>query len=568
MSACGAKVKGCRCPARGLSQFRRTASGLLDELRHEGIVDAFIHIDAFHREAHHAVGMHGAAQHGGGGAFEVGAGGDDDRILAAQFEVAGNQPLGAVHGDLAAGGHAAGEAQHIGIVDHGLAGFGIAGDEIEHRGQLGHGAHALEQRAGESRRDLAGLQQHGAAGEQRGHGIEQRQHHGRVPRRDHAAQRVGHELRAHLDAGHGLRWAAVAGLLERAGGILEPAADVAHRDEALQIRGVAAAGILGIGLGNGGGALFHFAQPARHHAAAARKTHARPRPSGFRAAARPSRPPRRGSQPANRNQSARCADCGPEWCAGLASAMVSPRWLSSLLRHGHYALRKFRGPYAGTIHPGAEFLRNAEALPIRSRCVRLRSAGRAACRAGRLVLPLRRRRCLSHAARRHHPQWRRHGLGVPSFRRQGGFPLSLCEDRALPGRAQGAAGAWRASIAMASPTRRSWRSSTATTPAIPAPSGITAGSMRCARIPCRWNWIRTRWKRAATAEFKPQLQDEDHDGASEDRSGHGRMVELRPVLPQGIPQRDGADGARPAGQPGAPGRAGDAVSGRVPRLRR
>ena len=36
-------------------------------------------------------------------------------ILAAQLEEAGDQPLGAGDGDLAAGGHAAGEADQIGL---------------------------------------------------------------------------------------------------------------------------------------------------------------------------------------------------------------------------------------------------------------------------------------------------------------------------------------------------------------------------------------------------------------------------------------------------------------------
>ena len=130
-------------------------------------------------------------------------------------------------------------------------------------------------------------------GEQRRHGVEQREHHRRIPRADDAAERVGHELRAHLDRGHGARGAVEARLLERAGRIFEPAADVAHRDEALQIRGVAAPRVLGIGLGDGGSALAHLAEPARHHGTATREARARPSPAGSRAAAPPCRPLRR-----------------------------------------------------------------------------------------------------------------------------------------------------------------------------------------------------------------------------------------------------------------------------------
>ena len=256
--------------------------GLLGQQRHEGIVHAVMHVNPLHRIAHLPRGIDRAAQHGGGRPFQIGAGGDDARVLPAQFQIAGNQPFGTGDRHLAPGGHAAGEADRIRLPDHRLADIACARHVSEHGGEFRDRAHGFEQGFDHPRGDFGWFQQHRRARKQRRDRIEQRQHQWRIPRRNHAHQRIGHHLRLHPHIGHRMAWRIIVQRGKGGGRILQPAGDIAAGDEALQVRSVAAAGIHRIGLADRVGRCLHRAQPARHDRAA--PLHPQRLPRGLRGA--------------------------------------------------------------------------------------------------------------------------------------------------------------------------------------------------------------------------------------------------------------------------------------------
>ena len=138
--------------------------------------------------------------------------------------------------------------------------------------------------------------------------------------------------------------------------------------------------------------LPHLAEPARHHARATGETHVRPRPSGCarrRAALAATSSALRHGKLEIDAAGARIAH-RREFAAAAVAMRLPPR--CCLPRSGRRVCwkptgdsRAWRRDHAGTVHPGAELLRHAEALPVRGRRLRLRSAGRTAGGARRLA---------------------------------------------------------------------------------------------------------------------------------------------------------------------------------------
>ena len=174
---------------------------LRDELLDEGREDATVDIDAFEALTGLAGGETRGAQRDIGGALEVGARGDDQRIVAAEFEERRHEMPRRVLGDLAAGGDAAREADDIRGGDELLTGLAAARLQAEHGGELGYGGDALHRGDHETRCDLARLDEHRATGEQRRHGIDEAERNREVPGADDAHQRIRHILGAIADGG-------------------------------------------------------------------------------------------------------------------------------------------------------------------------------------------------------------------------------------------------------------------------------------------------------------------------------------------------------------------------------
>lgn len=135
------------------------------QLRDEFVVDRRFDVHALHRHTDLAGVEQSAPGNAVGGAVEVGVGQHDRRVLSAEFQTVGNQPLRAGHRDLAPGGGRPGELQEVGVFDHRLTGLAITGGQAEHwRGtDLSPAAHKLD---GRQRRHFRGLEQHGRAGRQ------------------------------------------------------------------------------------------------------------------------------------------------------------------------------------------------------------------------------------------------------------------------------------------------------------------------------------------------------------------------------------------------------------------
>ncbi len=120
------------------------------------------------------VGDRGAEQ-GGGGAFDVGVGGDDGGVLAAELEKGGDQPLGGGVGDDAAHRDASGEADRVGVVDHHRTDAPDAADHAEDLVELGHPGDRVGEGLDEARGDLARLGDDAAAGGQGRYGVDEGQ---------------------------------------------------------------------------------------------------------------------------------------------------------------------------------------------------------------------------------------------------------------------------------------------------------------------------------------------------------------------------------------------------------
>ena len=167
-------------------------------------------IGALQRLASLAGGAEGAAGDGAHGVFQVRPGGDDGGVLAAEFEKSRDEPPRRLHGHLASGGDAAGEADRVHFINERGAGGAVAGDKAEHRMQFRHRGDAFGQRRHKTRSHLAGFDDHRAAGEQRGYRIERRQRQRKVPRADDANERVGRLDLAPIDRGRHIRLARLA----------------------------------------------------------------------------------------------------------------------------------------------------------------------------------------------------------------------------------------------------------------------------------------------------------------------------------------------------------------------
>ena len=113
---------------------------------------------------------------------------------------------GSLH-DAPAGLRRSRDADHVDVVDQRRARLAGADEHLQDVGRQ-HALHGLDRPPHRERRQLRGLDHHGIAGEQRGHGVAEREVERRVPRADdadHAARPVGdqgalaHErARAHL----------------------------------------------------------------------------------------------------------------------------------------------------------------------------------------------------------------------------------------------------------------------------------------------------------------------------------------------------------------------------------
>ena len=100
------------------------------------------------------------------------------------------------------GGDAAGKTDGVRLVDDGGAGFRTAGDDTQDPGERRYLGQRFGEGHGEARRDLAGLQQDGAAGGEGGHGVDESENQRHVPGADDADHGVGHESVPVVHAGH------------------------------------------------------------------------------------------------------------------------------------------------------------------------------------------------------------------------------------------------------------------------------------------------------------------------------------------------------------------------------
>src|SRR2546427_10926657 len=103
---------------------------LVHHLPNEGVVHRGLDVDALDRDADlprvHPAAVDARAR----GALQVRVAEHDHRVLAAELEGDGLQQLPAALGDLAAGGDAAREADHVGALDQVLAGLAVAGHHL------------------------------------------------------------------------------------------------------------------------------------------------------------------------------------------------------------------------------------------------------------------------------------------------------------------------------------------------------------------------------------------------------------------------------------------------------
>ena len=165
---------------------------LLDEPRHELVVDVGVHDEPLGADAELA-GRREAGAHGTrDGPAQVGVGGDVHGVLAAELEADADEALAGRLGHPAAGGGRPGEADVVGEVDDGLpGGVTVAEHDLQHvLGQPGV-LEDLGGRQGGQRPLQVGAQHDRVAGQQGGDGVGDGQAQRVVPRRDDADDALG-----------------------------------------------------------------------------------------------------------------------------------------------------------------------------------------------------------------------------------------------------------------------------------------------------------------------------------------------------------------------------------------
>ena len=95
-------MNGPIVPGVDVGPVRLHRCSLLDEARDEAFVEAAVHVDTLERLAGLAGGEAGRAQRDVRGALEVGGGGDDHRVVAAELEERRDEVPRGVLGDHAA----------------------------------------------------------------------------------------------------------------------------------------------------------------------------------------------------------------------------------------------------------------------------------------------------------------------------------------------------------------------------------------------------------------------------------------------------------------------------------
>ncbi|KEK17511.1 hypothetical protein BAGA_09795, partial [Bacillus gaemokensis] len=168
----------------------------------EAVMDGLVHVDAVGRDADLARVAQLGRDQLGGGRFDIGIVEHDEGRVAAQFQrhflqvvAAGRrQPL--AHG---------GRARERELADARIAGealadlLGIAGHHLEDAGRDAGLARVVEHSVGRQRRQLGRLDDHGAAGRQRGGDLAGDHHEREIPGRDGRGRAGG--LLEHQDFG-------------------------------------------------------------------------------------------------------------------------------------------------------------------------------------------------------------------------------------------------------------------------------------------------------------------------------------------------------------------------------
>ena len=187
----GAEVGGSFARRGALAQL----ADVVGDALHELVVDRRLDVHALDRDADLAGVVHRVVGGGVGRPLDIGVGAHDQRVLAAELEVARDQPLGGRLEDRFAGLGRAGEHDAIDRLDQRRAGRPVAGCDLKRPvGQPGL-AHHLRHQQRAQRRHLAGLEDHAVAGRQRRDAVTERIGDRKVPRADHAHdadRRVAH----------------------------------------------------------------------------------------------------------------------------------------------------------------------------------------------------------------------------------------------------------------------------------------------------------------------------------------------------------------------------------------
>ena len=181
----------------------------LDEALREALRDGLVYAEARRGDAHLAHVAELSARARLGRALGIGVREDEHGGVPAEFERRGQQPLGAEPQDLAPDGHRSGERR---LADHARAEQvtahlrRLSGHHVQHAGGKARVFEGFGEREGHARRLFGGLQDHRAAGRERGRDLARRQQHREVPRReggDRADRLAHHEepalARARLD---------------------------------------------------------------------------------------------------------------------------------------------------------------------------------------------------------------------------------------------------------------------------------------------------------------------------------------------------------------------------------
>ena len=160
----------------------------------EFVVNRRLDIDPLNTHARLTGIGHSTPHCGAGRAVEVGVGEHDERILAAELQAAGDEPLGAVNGDRTTGPDRPGEHHHVDLVDNGRTRGSATGDGEKHRRGTDLLAPAADNLGPRQRGHLRRLAGHGSSGHQRPNHVHHRAGQGAVPRCDQPDQLMGPNL--------------------------------------------------------------------------------------------------------------------------------------------------------------------------------------------------------------------------------------------------------------------------------------------------------------------------------------------------------------------------------------